>query len=82
MLYGPENPTDSAEDNSGEEEDIEKSLSNEIKEIKDKSTERRFKSVRTKVKNVLFIKTTLPDPNKLCNAIFTDLEKTKVKKTR
>ena len=47
-----------------------------------KFKERRFKAAKVKIKNLVFIKTTLADPNKLTEAIFTDLEKQKVTKTR
>ncbi len=80
-MYGPEETIQSEED-SGEDDSIENALKKEINNLKDKSLERKFKSVKTKVKNVLFIKTTLPKPNEITDAIYTDLEKTKIQKSR
>ena len=38
--------------------------------------------MKDKVKNVVFIKTNIKDPNELAESIFTDLEKIKMSKTR
>ena len=84
ILYGPENPDNEAASSENEEdESIEEALSKEIKELKnEKLKERRFQVVKDKVKNVVFIKTNIKDPNELAELIFTDLEKTKISKTR
>ena len=81
-LYGPENAREDGEEDEKEELSIEEALSKEICDLKEKVKERRFKSVKTKVKNVLFIKTSSLDPNELVNSIFEDLEKTRKKKSR
>ena len=66
-----------------DEQSIEEALKKEVENLKSKQfTERRFKAVKTKVKNVLFIKTTLEDPNNIVDTIFNDIEQTKLKKTR
>ena len=38
--------------------------------------------MKTKVKNIMFIKTTLENPAKLVSAIFNDIEEKQLKKTR
>lgn len=87
-MYGPENVDDQEQkpdddDDDQEEESIEDALKKEVEDMKNsKFKERRFKAVKTKVKNVLFIKTTIEDPSKLVHTIFSDIEKTKLKKTR
>eukprot|EP00795_Rhopilema_esculentum_P014082 gene14083-5069_t len=87
IIYGPEkideeNPNSESSDE-GEDKNIEDALKKEVSELKSrKFKERRFKAAKVKIKNLVFIKTTLDDPNKLTEAIFTDLEKQKVTKTR
>jgi len=89
-IYGPENlekesqsHDDSDVPNNDEDQSIEDALKKEVESLKCCNfTERRFKAVKTKVKNVLFIKTTLEDPNRIVDAIFHDIEQTRLKKTR
>ena len=89
-MYGPEHlDTEEVQSHSASnyvnvnEESIEEALKKEVESLKSKQfTERRFKAVKTKVKHVLFIKTTLDDPNNIVNTIFNDIEQTKLKKTR
>lgn len=72
----------SVDDKDEEEESIENALKKEVENIKSKFKERRFKSVKTKVKHVVFVKTTIEEPSRLVDTIFSDIEKTKLKKTR
>lgn len=66
-----------------EEEDIEKAMKKEVQEIKEAKHElRRFQNTNTKAKNLIFIRTTLPDPSQLAHAILADLWKTQVQKSR
>ena len=58
-------------------------MAKEASEIKDKTpAQRRFQNVDCKAKNCIFIKTTLDSPTEVAYAILSDLEKTKVQKTR
>ena len=87
-IYGPEHldieeVQPKSANNYVDEQSIEEALKKEVENLKSKQfTERRFKAVKTKVKNVLFIKTTLEDPNNIVDTIFNDIEQTKLKKTR
>lgn len=66
-----------------EEEDIEKAMKKEVQEIKEAKHElRRFQNTNTKAKNLIFIRTTLPDPSQLAHAILADLWETQVQKSR
>ena len=66
-----------------EEEDIEKAMKKEVQEIKEAKHElRRFQNINTKAKNLIFIRTTLPDPSQLAHAILADLWETQVQKSR
>ena len=66
-----------------EEEDIEKAMKKEVQEIKEaKHQLRRFQNTNTKAKNLIFIRTTLPDPSQLAHAILADLWETQVQKSR
>ena len=87
IIHGPEKidaeDVSENDDEHGDEQSIEEALKREVANIKNSNLkERRFKAVKTKVKHVVFIKTTLEEPDKIVNTIFHDIEKTKVKKTR
>ena len=98
-LYGPEIPVSqhSASDDedsskkavSGEEdgeEDVEESIAKEVKALKgkgEKKQERRFQSVLSGAKNVVFIECRAPvDPSQLVHCILSDIKETGVQKTR
>ena len=83
MEENSQSPGDSNAPNNGDNESIEDALKKEVEDLKGcKFTERRFKAVKTKVKNVLFIRTTLEEPNRIVDSIFHDIEQTKLRKTR
>lgn len=66
-----------------EEEDIEKAIANEVQNLKAvEQSDRRFQNCQTGAKNCIFIKTTLEDPVQLAYAIFSDMQKTKIRKAR
>lgn len=67
-----------------DEEDISTLLENEINSIKtaQRTGEHRFQQIETKVKNCVFIRTTVPDPNALGVYIMRNLAETKQRKTR
>ncbi|XP_043248501.1 THUMP domain-containing protein 1 homolog [Colletes gigas] len=69
-----------------EKDDISTALNKEINELraeyKKPIAARRFQAVDTGVKNVIFIKSTLPDPLELVTKIVTELDKTKQQRTR
>nr|XP_022313475.1 THUMP domain-containing protein 1-like isoform X2 [Crassostrea virginica] len=87
-LYGAEKESSSMNDEDvseeeEEEEDIEKAMKKEVQEIKEAKHElRRFQNTNTKAKNLIFIRTTLPDPSQLAHAILSDLWETQVQKSR
>ncbi|XP_022313473.2 THUMP domain-containing protein 1-like [Crassostrea virginica] len=87
-LYGAEKESSSMNDEDvseeeEEEEDIEKAMKKEVQEIKEAKHElRRFQNTNTKAKNLIFIRTTLPDPSQLAHAILADLWETQVQKSR
>ncbi|XP_014470691.1 PREDICTED: THUMP domain-containing protein 1 homolog [Dinoponera quadriceps] len=68
------------------EEDISTALEKEIDELRTKSEiplySRRFQVVDTNVKNMIFIKSTLPKPLELVTKIVTELDATKKQCTR
>ncbi|XP_002168018.1 THUMP domain-containing protein 1 isoform X1 [Hydra vulgaris] len=79
--YGPEVCEETNE--SYEDIDVDKALKKEVDEIKKmKDTQRRFTSVKNKAKNVIFIKTTLPDPSQLSFDIYSDILSSQVRKTK
>lgn len=58
-------------------------MKKEVYEIKESKHElRRFQNANTKAKNLIFIRTTLPDPSQLAHSILSDLSQTKVQKSR
>lgn len=58
-------------------------MKKEVQEIKEAKHElRRFQNTNTKAKNLIFIRTTLPDPSQLAHAILADLWETQVQKSR
>lgn len=58
-------------------------MKKEVDEIKESKHElRRFQNTNTKAKNLIFIRTTLPDPSQLAHSILSDLSETKVQKSR
>lgn len=77
-LYGPESEAYNVKNS----DDFENDLANEIKALKSEKNVRRFQQVNTLVKNVLFIKTELPDPVNLVQEIYEDIVKTQCRKTR
>ena len=82
-LYGPEKLGDNNEEVN--EDEIEDALAKEIDTINSKSTERRFQAVDSGAKNVIFIKSALPDDvciSSFVHHILEDLLKTKSKKAR
>ena len=90
LVYGPEKPNDEgakieAEDDD-EEEDIEAALKKEKEEIVANSAkdikERRFQQVQSNVQNIMFIRTTVPEPAALTDHIFDSALKTGVQKTK
>ncbi|XP_076247491.1 THUMP domain-containing protein 1 [Calliopsis andreniformis] len=72
------------EDN--KEDDISIALNKEINELKAEYAKpvnaRRFQAVDTGVKNVVFIRSTLPNPLELVTKIITELDRTKQQRTR
>lgn len=85
-MYGAEfdkKGSDADSDDSSEEEDMEKAMAKETSALKQvNSKERRFQNTMTKTKNVVFIRTTLDDPDRLVHEIFRDGLEKQVKKTR
>lgn len=58
-------------------------MKKEVDEIKESKHElRRFQNTNTKAKNLIFIRTTIPDPSQLAHSILSDLWETKVQKSR
>lgn len=82
-IIGHEDNQSCSEDESNED-DIEKTIAKEVKEIKSLKESRRFQEMPTGVNAVLFIKTTLSkeDLNKLIHCILSDIAKTGQNKTR
>jgi hypothetical protein len=82
-LYGSQFSSQADKSDSGEEEDIEKAIA---KEKQDMKTEfRRFQSVKSGAKNVIFIKTMLPGDKHadgLVHAILSDILENGYQKTR
>ncbi|XP_054715966.1 THUMP domain-containing protein 1-like [Uloborus diversus] len=76
-LYGPE--LGNGEDAISDEVDIEEQLAKEIETVQ---SNQRFLKVRTMLKGVLFISTTLLDPAHLVTAMFESVLKTQRRKTR
>ncbi|KAK2577163.1 hypothetical protein KPH14_003320 [Odynerus spinipes] len=83
------NETESPENNekdTSDEEDISTALNKEINQLKAESAKpiasRRFQMVHTGVKNVVFIKSTLPNPLELVSHIIKELDTTKKQRSR
>lgn len=85
-LYGPEFDKEKSDEEfsgSSDEDDMEKAMAKEISAIREANLkERRFQNIMTKTKNVIFIRTTLDDPDRLVHKIFQDGLEKQVKKTR
>ena len=80
-MYGKEMTNDDC--SSSEEEDIEKAIAKEKQEMKNDF--QRFHSVKCAAKNVLFIKTVLPNdehPLELVHTILSDIFETGSEKSR
>ncbi|CAD5121773.1 DgyrCDS10250 [Dimorphilus gyrociliatus] len=71
-LYGPEDPEESGSEEE-EEEDIEKAIAKEIDGLKEKK-ERRFQKIDCGANNCLFVRTTLEEPNTICQKVFENTE--------
>ncbi|XP_043119186.1 THUMP domain-containing protein 1 [Puntigrus tetrazona] len=85
-LYGPEQPADTQDSLSEEEEeeDAEAALKKEVSQIKAsiKTHQQRFCAVESGANNVLFIRTHGVDPERLVHHILSDLYQTKKRKSR
>lgn len=78
-MYGPENCSDSGED----EEDIDKAIAKEIEGLKNTSHERRFQATNTGVKNVVFIQCRDPvEPCELVHHLFKEMVEEGKQKSR
>ncbi|XP_013188901.1 THUMP domain-containing protein 1 homolog [Amyelois transitella] len=79
-------PEDRSETESEDEPDIGDLLKREVESMKKDSQKslkhKRFQVVETGASNCIFIKTNLPSPEELTNAIIKDLYVTKIQKTR
>ena len=71
-------------DSDEEEEDVDKAIAKEVTQIQEraKSKERRFQAVNSGANNIVFIKTSLPNPNELFERIVSDLHSKKIPKSR
>lgn len=80
LLYGPGNVSKDIE----ETEDVEDALKQCVKaEIHNrKNTQKRFQQVSTDTQNLIFIKTTLPDPIEVGFKIISDIGDSQLQKTR
>ena len=82
-LYGPEIANDENESENDEEDDIEKALKKQVDELNNmKDRKRRFQRVPVKAKNIVFIRTSVENPNQLLLNIFNDIKDTQTKKTK
>lgn len=82
-LYGPEIANNENESENDEEEDIEKALKKQVDELNNmKDRKRRFYRVPVKAKNIVFIRTSVENPNQLLLSIFNDIKDTQIKKTK
>ena len=85
IKYGPENPVKAEDDDDNNEINLETALQKEVSDIKKanaKGAPRRFENVSTKAKNVIFIKTNIPEIPELLDEIYADLLSTQIKKTK
>lgn len=86
-LYGPEQPADTKDSLSEDEEDdedAEAALKKEVSQIQSsmKTHQQRFSAVESGANNVLFIRTHGVDPEQLVHHILSDLHQTKKRKSR
>ncbi|XP_051560747.1 THUMP domain-containing protein 1 [Myxocyprinus asiaticus] len=86
-LYGPEQPADTHDSVSEEEdddEDVEAALKKEVSQIQTsmKKQQQRFTAVDSGANNVVFIRTHGVDPEQLVHHILSDLHQTKKRKSR
>ncbi|ODN02048.1 THUMP domain-containing protein 1 [Orchesella cincta] len=77
-----ETESTSKREDDDEDLDIDAELANELKELKSEKTVRKFQTVDTGVNNVIFIRTTVPDPTELAYRIFDDVTTKKETKSR
>ena len=73
-----------AERASDEEEDIDKAIANEVSQLnqRSKAADRRFQALPSGASNIVFIRTKLPNPTELMDAITTDLYNKKMPTSR
>jgi tRNA acetyltransferase TAN1 len=64
------------------EDDIEAEIAAEVRELNSPSRKYRFQSIQSGARNIVFIRTTIPEPSKLAHAILDDLFTTKQQKSR
>ncbi|KAK2909568.1 hypothetical protein Q8A67_005405 [Cirrhinus molitorella] len=86
-LYGPEQPADtqnSLSEDEEEDEDAEAALKKEVSQIQSsiKTHQQRFSAVESGANNVVFIRTHGVDPEQLVHHILSDLHQTKKRKSR
>ncbi|KTF81227.1 hypothetical protein cypCar_00038847 [Cyprinus carpio] len=83
-LYGPEQPADTGDSLSEDEEDAEAALKKEVSQIQSsmKTRQQRFSAAQSGANNVVFIHTHGVDPERLVHHILSDLHQTKKRKSR
>lgn len=83
-LYGPEQPADTQDSLSEDDEDAEAALKKEVSQIQSsmKTHQQRFSAVDSGANNVVFIRTHGVDPEQLVHHILSDLHQTKKRKSR
>ncbi|XP_042573464.1 THUMP domain-containing protein 1-like isoform X3 [Cyprinus carpio] len=83
-LYGPEQPADTGDSLSEDEEDAEAALKKEVSQIQSsmKTRQQRFSAAQSGANNVVFIHTHGVDPEQLVHHILSDLHQTKKRKSR
>ena len=69
-------------DNDSDEDDMEKAMMKKATEMKETKKKCRFQNTDTKTKNLVFIRTLLPNPCELAHTIFTDIFDSQVQKAR
>ncbi|XP_051993570.1 THUMP domain-containing protein 1 [Xyrauchen texanus] len=86
VLYGPEQPADTHDSVSEEEddEDVEAALKKEVSQIQTsvKKQQQRFTAMDSGANNVVFIRTHGVDPEQLVHHILSDLHQTRKRKSR
>lgn len=83
-LYGPENEAEESgsEREEEDEDDVDAALKKEVSQLRASSHPRRFQTLDSGANNVIFIRTTKLEPDKLVHHILSDLHATKKKKSR